>query len=99
MYAIRSYYDMVAQQETLNVGAVILAPGYQTYHAEMSAEYGLGRYPNVVTSLQYERLLSASGPTQGHVRRPSDTKTPERIAFLQCVGSRDQTHDYRNNFV
>ncbi len=53
-----------------------------------------GRYPNVVTSLQFERLLSASGPTLGHVQRPSDNQAPRRIAFLQCVGSRDQSHDY-----
>ena len=50
----------------------ILAPGYQIYQAELSQEYGLGRYPNVVTALQFERLLSASGPTGGHVQRPSD---------------------------
>jgi heterodisulfide reductase subunit A-like polyferredoxin len=87
-------HDMAARQETLNVGAVILAPGYQTYHAELSEEFGYGRYPNVVTSLQFERLLSASGPTMGHVHRPSDHQPPKRIAFLQCIGSRDQTHDY-----
>jgi len=80
--------------ETLNVGAMILAPGYQIYNAHLSKEYGLGRFPNVVTSLQYERLLSASGPTKGHIKRPSDDASPKRIAFLQCVGSRDQTHDY-----
>jgi heterodisulfide reductase subunit A2 len=85
---------MVARQETVHVGAVILAPGYQVYKGELSEEYGLGRYPNVITSLQLERLLSASGPTMGHVQRPSDGKTPRRIAFLQCVGSRDQSHDY-----
>ncbi|MBN1963678.1 MAG: FAD-dependent oxidoreductase, partial [Anaerolineae bacterium] len=87
-------HDMVARTETLHVGAVILAPGYQVYHAELSQEYGLGRYANVVTALQFERLLSASGPTLGHVQRPSDGEKPQRIAFLQCVGSRDQTHDY-----
>ncbi len=87
-------HDMVAQERTLDIGAVILAPGYQTYHAELSEEYGFGRFPNVITSIQYERLLSASGPTQGHIRRPSDQETPHRIAFLQCVGSRDQNHDY-----
>jgi heterodisulfide reductase subunit A-like polyferredoxin len=88
-----NHYD-VERVQNLKVGAVILAPGYQTYNAHLSQEYGLGRYPNVVTSLQFERLLSASGPTQGHVRRPSDERTPQRIAFLQCVGSRDQSHDY-----
>jgi heterodisulfide reductase subunit A len=71
-----------------------MAPGYQIYNAQLSEEYGLGRYPNVVTALQYERMLSASGPTKGHVKRPSDEQSPRRIAFLQCVGSRDQNHDY-----
>ncbi|MGQ9850131.1 MAG: FAD-dependent oxidoreductase [Aggregatilineaceae bacterium] len=87
-------HDMAVRDETVHVGAVILAPGYQVYRAELSEEYGLGRYPNVVTALQFERLLSASGPTMGHIQRPSDGRTPRRIAFLQCVGSRDQNHDY-----
>jgi heterodisulfide reductase subunit A-like polyferredoxin len=87
-------HDMVATERTLQVGGVILAPGYQTYPAEKSEEYGFGRYPNVVTSIQFERLLSASGPTMGHVQRPSDGKIPRRIAFLQCIGSRDQEHPY-----
>ncbi len=87
-------HDDYAKTLEINVGALILAPGYQIYNASLSEEYGLGRYPNVVTSLQYERLLSASGPTEGHVRRPSDGASPKRIAFLQCVGSRDQSHDY-----
>ena len=87
-------HDMAGRQETLHVGAVILAPGYQAYHAELSEEYGFERYPNVVTALQFERLLSASGPTMGHVHRPSDHQSPQKIAFLQCIGSRDQSHDY-----
>jgi heterodisulfide reductase subunit A-like polyferredoxin len=87
-------HNMVEQIEEVHVGAVVLAPGYQVYRAELSQEYGLGRYPNVVTSLQLERLLSASGPTKGHVNRPSDGAPARRIAFLQCVGSRDQSHDY-----
>ncbi len=87
-------HNMVERTEQVQVGAVILAPGYEAYDARLSQEYGLGRYANVVTSLQYERLLSASGPTRGHVKRPSDGATPLKIAFLQCVGSRDQTHDY-----
>ena len=87
-------HDMVASEEQVHVGAVILAPGYQVYRAELSQEFGLGRYPNVVTSLQFERLLSASGPTTGHVLRPSDGQPAHRIAFLQCVGSRDRSHDY-----
>jgi heterodisulfide reductase subunit A-like polyferredoxin len=87
-------HNDVERLETVQVGAVILAPGYQIYNAELSGEYGLGRYPNVVTSLQFERLLSASGPTAGKVLRPSDGRPARRIAFLQCVGSRDASHDY-----
>jgi heterodisulfide reductase subunit A-like polyferredoxin len=87
-------HDEVERVEEIKVGAVILAPGYQVYSAALSQEFGFGRHPNVVTALQFERLLSASGPTSGHVRRPSDGAPPKKIAFLQCVGSRDQTHDY-----
>ncbi len=87
-------HDMLERTQEINVGAVILAPGYQVYRAELSEEFGWGRYPNVVTALQFERLLSASGPTMGHVERPSDGRKPKKIAFLQCIGSRDQTHDY-----
>ena len=87
-------HDMVARTEAIKAGAIILAPGYQVYRAELSEEYGFGRFPNVVTALQYERILSASGPTGGHVKRPSDGASLKRIAFLQCVGSRDQSHDY-----
>ncbi|MCJ7824666.1 MAG: FAD-dependent oxidoreductase, partial [Anaerolineales bacterium] len=87
-------HDAVEVTAEIDVGAVILAPGYQIYRAENAAEYGLGRYPNVITSLQLERLLNASGPTQGEVLRPSDEQLPQKVAFLQCVGSRDQSHDY-----
>ncbi|MCP4537210.1 MAG: FAD-dependent oxidoreductase [Chloroflexi bacterium] len=87
-------HDMVERVQDVEVGAVILAPGYEVYQAEHAAEYGWGHFPNVVTALQYERLLSASGPTHGHVQRPSDGHTPKKVAFLQCIGSRDQTHDY-----
>jgi heterodisulfide reductase subunit A-like polyferredoxin len=86
--------DMTAQEKELRVGGIILAPGYQAYQPERSQEYGFGRYTNVVTSLQFERLLSASGPTFGKINRPSDDQEPYRIAFLQCIGSRDQEHDY-----
>jgi heterodisulfide reductase subunit A-like polyferredoxin len=87
-------HDEVERVEEINVGAVILAPGYQAYNAKLSQEFGFGRFPNVVTALQFERLLSASGPTAGHVQRPSDGAKAKKIAFLQCIGSRDQTHDY-----
>ncbi len=83
-------------QRSIQAGAVILAPGFETFDPEMRGEFGYGRYPNVVTSLEFERILSASGPTQGHVQRPSDAKEPRRIAWIQCVGSRDAScgNDY-----
>jgi heterodisulfide reductase subunit A-like polyferredoxin len=87
-------HNMVESQVELDVGAIILAPGYQAHQAEVSQEYGLGRYPNVITALQLERMLSASGPTEGHAKRPSDGRPAKRVAFLQCIGSRDQSHDY-----
>ena len=87
-------HDMVERIEEVKVGSLILAPGYDVYDAHLSQEYGLGRYANVVNALQFERILSASGPTMGHVERPSDKRAPRRIAFLQCVGSRDQNHAY-----
>jgi heterodisulfide reductase subunit A len=64
-------------------------PGYDLMDWTVYQEYGGGRYPDVITSLQYERLLSASGPTGGHVKRPSDGKEPKSVVFIQCVGSRD----------
>ncbi|UCC65263.1 MAG: FAD-dependent oxidoreductase, partial [Anaerolineae bacterium] len=85
---------MAATTETLEVGAVVLSPGYQLYDPVRSPEWGYGRYANVVTAMEFERMLSASGPTGGHVARPSDGTEPRRIAFLQCVGSRDRNHGY-----
>lgn len=74
---------------TLNVGSIILALGFQPFDASLKSEYGYGKYPNIITSLQLERILNAAGPYQGSLVRPSDGKTPKKIAFLQCVGSRD----------
>jgi len=82
------------QKLELNVGAVVLAPGYEVYDARLKADLGYGRFPNVVTSIEFERIMCASGPYSGHVLRPYDQKEPKRIAFLQCVGSRDSEHDY-----
>ena len=87
-------HDDKGQERDLEVGAVILATGFETYDPRLSQEFGFGRYPNVITSLQMERLLSASGPTSGHVARPSDHQEPKKVAWLQCVGSRDQNHSY-----
>jgi len=73
----------------VEVGAVILAPGFQPFDAKEKPEYGYERYPNVLTSLEFERLLSATGPGGGQVKRPSDNAEPRKIAWIQCVGSRD----------
>jgi len=78
----------------IRAGAVILAPGFDLADARKKGEYGYGRFPNVLTGLDYERILSASGPFMGHVKRPSDHAEPRRIAFIQCVGSRDQDNPY-----
>ncbi len=80
--------------EEIHVGAIILAVGYKLYDPTPAEELGYGRYPNVVTGLQFERFASRSGPTEGVIERPSDGKIPERIAWLQCIGSRDQEHPY-----
>ncbi len=82
-------HRMQPAHRELEVGALILAPGFRPFEADQKAEYGFGRYPNVVTSLQFERLLSATGPTGGHVVRPSDHQAPRKVAWIQCVGSRD----------
>jgi len=78
----------------VNVGAVVMATGFDLYDPGSKSEYGYERYPNVLSALEYERLLSASGPTLGDVKRPSDGAHPKKIAFIQCVGSRDQEHEY-----
>jgi heterodisulfide reductase subunit A len=85
-------YDQKEDIVEDEVGAVIVATGYDLYPIEKIPEYGSGRYEDVINGLQFERLLSASGPTEGEVRRPSDGKVPKRVAFISCVGSRDPEH-------
>lgn len=84
-------HAMQDAERRLKVGAIILAGGFDAFDASQKSEYGFGRFENVVTSIQFERILSASGPFEGHVQRPSDGKTPKRVAWIQCVGSRDTT--------
>jgi heterodisulfide reductase subunit A len=79
---------------TIEVGAIILALGFQVYDPTPLAELGYGRYPNVLNAMQYERLASRSGPTEGIVIRRSDQRQPRSIAWLQCVGSRDQANTF-----
>ncbi|MBI9109648.1 CoB--CoM heterodisulfide reductase iron-sulfur subunit A family protein [Maridesulfovibrio ferrireducens] len=85
--------DFTQQDEiiTENVGAVVAATGYDLFDWTVYGEYGGGKYPDVITSLQYERMLSASGPSEGHIKRPSDGKEPKNVVFIQCVGSRDKS--------
>ena len=89
-------HDMKPEKIDLEVGAIIYAGGFDTFDATIKTEYGFGRIGNVVTSMQFERILSASGPYEGHLVRPADQKTAKKIAWIQCVGSRDVTcgNDY-----
>ena len=87
-------YNDSPKERSLDVGALILAPGFDLYDAEKKGEYGYRRFANVVSGMDYERILSASGPYGGHIHRPSDARPPKRIAFIQCVGSRDQDNPY-----
>ncbi|MGE5592886.1 MAG: 4Fe-4S binding protein [Betaproteobacteria bacterium] len=76
------------------VGAIVVATGYDLYPKTQVGEYGYGVYPDVIDGLEFERLNSASGPTQGEIRRPSDGKVPKEVVFIQCVGSRDEERGY-----
>lgn len=92
VYACRANaidHNQVEEIIELQVGAVVLTPGLEPVSGDIRPEYGYGRYPNVVTSLEFERMLSASGPFSGVVQRPSDREHPHKIAWIQCVGSRD----------
>ena len=86
-------HDMKETSETLDVGAVILSPGFSEYVPPVADSYGYRVYPNVLTSIEFERMLSASGPFKGHIQRLSDGKKPKKIAWLQCIGSRDESCD------
>jgi len=82
-------YDQEEETVDLDVGAVVLTPGFHAFDATRRGEFGFGFAQNVVTNVQFEQILSASGPTGGRVVRPSDGRKPRRLAFIQCVGSRD----------
>jgi len=83
-------YDDENEIVEINVGSVILAPGLETFDPSRMGQLGFGEYENVLSSIQFERIMSASGPYEGHIVRPSDNKKPVRIAFAQCIGSRDE---------
>jgi len=80
---------MKDEQLEIEVGSIILSPGFDEFEPSLKSEYGYGRFPNVVSSIEFERFLSASGPFKGQVLRASDQKHPKRVAWIQCVGSRD----------
>ncbi len=84
-------HNMTEQTVDLKVGSVVLTTGFDEFDASRKGEFGWGRYPNVVTSVQFERMLSAAGPFEGHVLRLSDGRQARSIAWIQCVGSRDSS--------
>jgi heterodisulfide reductase subunit A len=83
-------FKMQPKKTTVAVGSIILAPGYDPFDPSSQTQYEYKRFSNVVTSLEFERMISASGPNSGELLRPSDGKVPHRIAWIQCVGSRDE---------
>ncbi len=88
----RETHNEVEATETINVGSIILAPGFEPFDPSEFTTYRYADHQNVLTSSEFERILSATGPYQGHLQRPSDGKEPKKIAWLQCVGSRDIHH-------
>ncbi|WP_135606215.1 CoB-CoM heterodisulfide reductase HdrA2 [Methanococcoides sp. NM1] len=86
-------FSLKEEEFSFTVGAVIVATGYQGFDAKRKEEYGYSVYPDVLTNMELERLLNASGPTRGKVVIPSTREIPKKVAFIQCVGSRDVTVD------
>jgi heterodisulfide reductase subunit A len=89
---------MQDQVQIIEVGSIIIATGMDVYDPTSLDEYGYTRFPNVITSMEFERLISTGGPLLGHLKRPGDLKEPKRIGFIQCVGSRTQDADRGNPY-
>ena len=83
------------EEEVLEVGSIIAAVGFQLWDAGYATEYGYGRYDNVVTSMEFERMMCASGPDHGHIKCPSNGEAPQKIAFIQCCGSRSEKKNWK----
>ncbi|MDR3222158.1 MAG: CoB--CoM heterodisulfide reductase iron-sulfur subunit A family protein [Methanobrevibacter sp.] len=83
-------HDQESEFIDIDVGTIIVATGYDPYDPTEKLEYGYGQFSNVITAMEIERMINASGPTEGHVVKPSDHKSPKRVAFIHCVGSRDE---------
>lgn len=86
-------YEMKPEILELDIGAIIVATGFELFNALEQLEYGYGKYPDVMTNLEMERMLSAAGPTEGKILRPSSMKKPKHIAYIQCVGSRNERYN------
>ncbi|HEY40709.1 MAG TPA: CoB--CoM heterodisulfide reductase iron-sulfur subunit A family protein [Dehalococcoidia bacterium] len=86
--------DLPDESQEVNVGAIIVSSGFHEFDAAVMGQYGLGRHANVLNNLQVERLLASGGRTTGELLRPSDGEVPKKVAFLQCVGSRDAERNY-----
>jgi heterodisulfide reductase subunit A len=84
-------FHQTEEKVELKVAAIVLSPGYEVFDPEVKGDYGYGKFENVVTSLDFERLLCATGPYEGEILRASDEKHPHKIAWIQCVGSRRVT--------
>ena len=82
-------FDQQPETVKINVGSIILSPGFEEFDPRLKSEYGYGRFLNVVSSIEFERMMNASGPFGGKIIRPSDGKIPRKVALIQCVGSRD----------
>jgi heterodisulfide reductase subunit A len=87
-------YEQEPKEMVLNVSSIILATGFDTFSPSAMKEYGYGRFKNVIHSMELERLICASGPTDGHLVKPSDGKEPKNVVFVQCVGSRNQHGEF-----
>ncbi len=83
-------FGQQAEEQTLKVGTIIVATGYDPFDARRKPEFGYGRYPGVITALEFERLAAANGPTGGRIVIPGTDRPPERVVFIHCVGSRDK---------
>ena len=91
-------FSQVPEKVEVKVGAIVLAPGFEPYDPKMANEYGYGKMQNVVTSMDYERLMCSTGPYEGEILRASDRKHPHKIAWIQCVGSRQANPQNGNSY-
>jgi heterodisulfide reductase subunit A len=86
-------FEMKPEIQEVEVGTIVVATGADVFDPSVIPDYGYGKFPNVITSLEFERLINAGGPSGGHLIRPSDKQIPRRVAFIQCVGSRSAKTD------